>query len=76
MNKALVADSPLKPTLPNLFVLLIQIGGGGPVDKLIANDRGIMWGPTNTLRNVELDGDLRELTANMMNLLTESDDCF
>ena len=76
MQKELARKSPLKPTLANLFLQLSQQGGGGPVDKLVANEGSILWGSTVTLRNVEIDGELRELTANTMNLLTEGKDYF
>jgi hypothetical protein len=75
MNKALARESPIQPTLANLYITLVQQGGGA-VDKLVANDHSIMWGSTQTLRNVEIDGDLRELTANTMSLLTEGEDAF
>lgn len=74
MQKELASRSPVSPNLPNLFMMTGSVGG--PVDSLVASDRSILWGSTVTLKNVEFAGEIRELTANTMNFLTESEDFF
>ncbi len=75
MRKELAADSAMPANLPNLF-MLINRSVPAPIDNLVANELSILWGSTVTLRNMEVAGETRELTANTMTLLAESRDYF
>jgi len=75
MRKEHALESSIPPNLPNLFMLLNR-ASPSPIDNLVANDLSILWGSTVTLRNLDVDGETRELTANTMSLLAESRDFF
>lgn len=71
-DKTLAADSPIKPTLPNVFVYLTKIQPN-QIDKLVSNDQSILWGTQQTLTNVKIGDTLRELNTFTMNALFEND---
>jgi len=72
MGKALAADSDIPPTLANVFVQNISQSGGA-VENLVADDRTILYGSTQTWHNVLINGKQGELTTYAINQLTQSD---
>lgn len=74
MEKKYALESPVKPTLANLFLQLSR--NLGPLDQLVSTDKQILYGSTVTLRNILINNERRELTANTIFHLTESKNYF
>jgi len=74
MSKKLAQNSPVRPTLANLFLLMTK--QSPPLDQLVANEDTILWGSTMTIRNVRINQELREMTVNSLYHLTEGEDFF
>ena len=72
LDKTLATDSEIEPTLANLFVQNIA-AVGGTVDRLVADDRAILAGSSQTWRNVLVDGKQGELSYFNINQYIESD---
>jgi len=75
MRKDLAAQSPVTPNLSNLFMMMSR-AMPTPIDNIVANELSILWGSTTTALNVEIAGEVRELTSNTMNSLVEGSDFF
>jgi len=73
LDKNLAKGAPVKPNLGNVFLTQAKIIGSN-VDRIVANDDSIMWGFSETLTNILVNGQLRELTIYSLNRLVESKD--
>lgn len=75
LDKALAQDSPLEANLGNVFLLAVKQTGEA-LENLAANDQSILWGTSQTLTNVIVNGEPRELTSYRMSQLVEGPDRF
>lgn len=72
-DKALAQESPIVPSLGNFFLQLMRIVPV-VVDKLVANEESILWGATQTLTNVMINGSQCDVTTYSLERLLQSND--
>ena len=75
MDKVHAQGSPVEANLGNVFLLGVKQTGEA-LERLVANDQSILWGSSQTLTNVLVNGRLRELTSYRLYQLVEGPDRF
>lgn len=70
-DKNLAAHSPIKANISNMFIMIAKQHGGS-VDKLVANENAIMWGSQQTLTNIKIADQIKEVKTYTLNTLFEN----
>ncbi len=74
-DKTKPQGAPIKPSLPNFFMMLTSAMGLA-VDRLVADEQTILAGISLTLHQVKINGQLKDLRIDRWMLVTESQDHF
>ena len=72
LEKSLAAESPLPPTLANVFLAIIRFDNTN-IERLVANEDSIMWGSQDTVKNIVVNGAKRDITIYRVNRLVENE---
>lgn len=72
-DKTYAAETYIPTTLPNIFST-IQIATRESIEKIISNEESILWGTSNHIKNVEVNGTSKDFSIYRMYYLIENKD--